>query len=572
MNIKTSTNQSLAKRAVMVLVVLFTALTAGATKFITDVGLIGIQGESNINSLIKNAQNNGWTLVNKDLNAGCGPESDYIYLLYQWEENTDGFNHGYITDFFIVGSRSSSVEKELTYQGRTYHLVDCTGGQKFIESDGDLNRAASGDYIHLYYTKDPMDGKAVSNITFNTTRTGAVGNQGGDTGYDLNSGCGPDTDYIYMHLTKNKISTVTLIDRTYDSPTGLTSEIKYCTKFDFVSSNDTEWDENNYVVSGNVELSNRINVKGRASLILLDGSTLTANQGIEVEEGNTLNIFAQSEGANGGKLKAYATKENYSGIGGGINGKDCGVVFILSGTVEAKGGKNGAGIGGGNGGDGGSVNILGGSVEAKGGENGAGIGGGNGGSCVKVNVCSGTVKANGGEFAAGIGGGNQGDGGEFAIYGGTVEAQGGINGAGIGAGKEGSGDNVFLNKGLVKAYGGINAYGFGQAYGGKSSGSLDMVSGIKIYGGYSENPTRLISDSQSGSISLYRYMIAGGNIRGDANDDYKVNIADLVEMVNAKKNNASDRFVLKNADIDGNEVITQEDIDEVVKIIVPTTE
>ena len=485
MNIKTSTNQSFAKRAVMVLVVLFTALTAGATKFITDVGLIGIQGESNINSLIKNAQNNGWTLVNKDLNAGCGPESDYIYLLYLWEENTDGFNHGYITDFFIVGSRSSSVEKELTYQGRTYHLVDCTGGQKFIESDGDLNRAASGDYIHLYYTKDPRDGKAVSNITFNTTRTGAVGNQGGDTGYDLNSGCGPDTDYIYMHLTKNKISTVTLIDRTYDSPTGLTSEIKYCTKFDFASSNDTEWDENNYVVSGNVELSNRINVKGRASLILLDGSTLTANQGIEVEEGNTLNIFAQSEGANGGKLKAYATKENNSGIGGGINGKDCGVVFILSGTVEAKGGKNGAGIG---------------------------------------------------------------------------------------AGKEGSGDNISLNKGLVKAYGGINAYGFGQAYGGKSSGSVEMVSGIKIYGGYSENPTRLISDSQSGSISLYPYMIAGGNIRGDANDDFKVNTADLVEMVNAKKNNASDRFVLKNADIDGNEVITQEDIDEVVKIIVPTTE
>ena len=62
-------------------------------------------------------------------------------------------------------------------------------------------------------------------------------------------------------------------------------------------------------------------------------------------------------------------------------------------------------------------------------------------------------------------------------------------------------------------------------------------------------------------------MIVQDYLFGDANDDDKVNAADLVEMVNAKNNKASDRFVLKNADIDGSGNITQEDIDAVVKII-----
>lgn len=40
-----------------------------------------------------------------------------------------------------------------------------------------------------------------------------------------------------------------------------------------------------------------------------------------------------------------------------------------------------------------------------------------------------------------------------------------------------------------------------------------------------------------------------------------------MEMVNAKNNKASDRFVLKNADIDGSGNITKSDIDGVEKII-----
>ena len=94
----------------MVLAVLLTALTAGATEFITDVMVIG--GSKNEVEELKTTYNaQGWTLVNNDLNAGCGSSSDFIYLLYKSEANTDGVNHGYITDFYIYGSENGIFEE-----------------------------------------------------------------------------------------------------------------------------------------------------------------------------------------------------------------------------------------------------------------------------------------------------------------------------------------------------------------------------------------------------------------------------------------------------------------------------
>ena len=56
-------------------------------------------------------------------------------------------------------------------------------------------------------------------------------------------------------------------------------------------------------------------------------------------------------------------------------------------------------------------------------------------------------------------------------------------------------------------------------------------------------------------------------IQGDANGDGVVNIADVVEMVNAMNLKPSTRFNLLNADVNGDKKITQEDIDKVVNII-----
>lgn len=178
------------------------------------------------------------------------------------------------------------------------------------------------------------------------------------------------------------------------------------------------------------------------------------------------------------------------------------------------------------------------------------------------------MEAHGGASGAGIGVGYTGVGGDVTIYGGTVEAYAGGAGAGIGGGYIGDGITVTIYGGVVETHSGSGAAGIGAGYHGKSHGTLKIGDGVKVYGGDSKNPTTVIATGPQDNVeSRPRYMIAGGHVKGDANDDLKVNAADLVEMVNAKNNKASDRFVLKNADIDGDKKITQSDIDAVVKII-----
>ncbi len=69
----------------------------------------------------------------------------------------------------------------------------------------------------------------------------------------------------------------------------------------------------------------------------------------------------------------------------------------------------------------------------------------------------------------------------------------------------------------------------------------------------------------AGTLTIKEDTSGGAN--GDANGDGLVNAADLVEMVNAMNGQASDKFILKNADMDGDKVITTADIDAVRKLI-----
>ena len=126
----------------------------------------------------------------------------------------------------------------------------------------------------------------------------------------------------------------------------------------------TEWNEGWYVVDKNIWIGDRINVNGNVNLILTDGATLTANNGIRVLVNNSLTIYGQTNGT--GTLNATGDFK-CAGIGG--NGesmkRDCGAVTINGGRVNVKGGQYGAGIGGGEFGYGGDVNINGGTVIAK---------------------------------------------------------------------------------------------------------------------------------------------------------------------------------------------------------------
>ena len=54
---------------------------------------------------------------------------------------------------------------------------------------------------------------------------------------------------------------------------------------------------------------------------------------------------------------------------------------------------------------------------------------------------------------------------------------------------------------------------------------------------------------------------------GDANGDWKVDAADIVEAINAMQGEASAKFVLKNADMDNDHKMTTADIEAIASLI-----
>ena len=226
-----------------------------------------------------------------------------------------------------------------------------------------------------------------------------------------------------------------------------------------VTSSTTEWlDGYTYNLIGDVTISSRIIVNGTVTLNLCEGCTLTASEGIDVSEGNTLTIE--------GKGSLNATGKQYTaGIGGGES-KSGGTITIGDGTVTATGGKFGAGIGGGSGGAGGTINISGGTVTATGADQGAGIGGGLNSAGGTIIISDGNVTATGGRLGAGIGSGSGGDGATITISGGTINANGGELAAGIGGGTYSAGGTINISDGNITATGGRSAAGIGGGAGG----------------------------------------------------------------------------------------------------------
>ena len=136
------------------------------------------------------------------------------------------------------------------------------------------------------------------------------------------------------------------------------------------------------------------------------------------------------EGTN--TVKGFAG--DYPGI---LVPEDKTLIIQGSGSLEATGRGDGAGIGGGYLGNCGNITISGGDVTAVSGVDGnaAGIGTGYCGNCGDITISGGTVTATGGKWAAGIGcGGGDSTCGDILISGGTVTATGGSDAAGIGGG------------------------------------------------------------------------------------------------------------------------------------------
>ena len=135
----------------------------------------------------------------------------------------------------------------------------------------------------------------------------------------------------------------------------------------------------------------------------------------------------------------------------------------------------------------GNVNIeLNGSNALKSGHSHAGLEKNNDGNLtIQDKDTDGSLTAKGGDYGAGIGGGWRGSGSDITISGGEVNATGGVNGAGIGGGCYGYGNNITVSgDAKLKVQGGvednIDGAGAGIGNGGSSDERAIPVTGAEV--------------------------------------------------------------------------------------------
>ena len=220
-----------------------------------------------------------------------------------------------------------------------------------------------------------------------------------------------------------------------------------------------------------------------------------------------------------------------AGIGGGRNGSGE-KLYFYSGKIEAKGGEAASGIGGSFKGRGRDIYIYGGDISATGGEGGAGIGGGcwtseqdmdGDTAAYNINIYGGKIYAHGGYNGAGIGGGQYVPARDITITGGEVNAHGAY-GAAIGGGRWCHGQNITVTDAKLKLTTGYNQFGSNAA----AMGYGDLVYSSKVYstvlryiGDFVRNP--LPEDYKSIKIGSYNGKLIKLKVEAQAinrNDEF----------------------------------------------------
>ena len=246
--------------------------------------------------------------------------------------------------------------------------------------------------------------------------------------------------------------------------------------------------DGDYTITGDGNTtSNTITIKSNvtANVTLSNVSISSSNTPIDIETGATLNLTLLGENTLTSNTKKNAAFHVPSGAKLVITDES-------TGSLNATGGGNAAGIGGNDGENSGDVEIHGGTITAKTPHDnyyisGAGIGGGYGGSNGSVTITGGYVNASSANGGAGIGAGYGWgyNGGTVTITGGTVIVSGkGLSkyhGAGIGGGhNNGNGGTVVITGGNVQAIAGDGAEAIGKGNGSGSSGTLKDSAGNDI--------------------------------------------------------------------------------------------
>ena len=293
----------------------------------------------------------------------------------------------------------------------------------------------------------------------------------------------------YTVLTSNTAGSILdLTDKWYDLPAG--------------------W----YVVKGDVTFTPRLDTHGAVNLILTNGSHLEAEWGINVKEGDTFTVYAQSTDEDTmGRLTACLSEgplgvEYYVWPSSGLSGIGSGGTRwrkANSGIDESEG----------------TIIINGGYILAKGQDGASAIGGGGGDNVTwsyesDIRQC-GSITINGGIVrtealtrketlgSAGIGSCQFGYGGSVTINGGTVMAN-----ASHDAICTGRGGSITINGGDITARGGLAGLGRGNGIGPSWIASAD----ITINGGNIDASTNRKGAAIGGVLST-TVKITGGTIK-----------------------------------------------------------
>lgn len=250
-------------------------------------------------------------------------------------------------------------------------------------------------------------------------------------------------------------------------------------EYTLITEDTTSMRDGWYVLHKDVTVNSKIFTSGTVNILLMDGCTLTASQGIFNEITSVLNIYGQNEET--GTIVATGDT-GHPGLGGQIS--TCGQINIFGGTIRATGGLGAPGIGSARRNTSTreqSVNVFGGNVYATGGLYSTGIGSGESyGDKIAVSptitIRGGYVEARAysGSTSAGIGGADGSSGcGTITISGGTVLAVGGkADIAGIGNGSDAKSGNIIITGGNVRSITGAGGHRIGAS---KQNSSVDSI-------------------------------------------------------------------------------------------------
>ena len=213
------------------------------------------------------------------------------------------------------------------------------------------------------------------------------------------------------------------------------------------------------------------------------GITCLGNATINLADGTTNTVRGMADDYSGIFVPHNDTDEDDEGDEGD-EGDEYTLTIRGTGTLNAFGGQNSAGIGANSRYDSGNIVIAGGIINATGGENAAGIGSGYMSSsqtnfCGDITISGGTITANGGNYAAGIGSGYYGKCGSIEITTGVTKVTA-TKGSGapnsIGPGQNGSCNSVTI--GDTQYWGWVST---SREYGYKNSGDTYLTQSPLVY-------------------------------------------------------------------------------------------